>query len=78
MQIVAINKKYQARVTRAVNWLIKHNSANDMRDIADNNDDVKMHNKYDRLCQKTWDKYEDNTSELPKRDVAQIENSVLY
>jgi hypothetical protein len=30
------------------------------------------------MCQTTWDKYEDNTSELPKREVAQIENSVLY
>jgi hypothetical protein len=78
MQIVALNKKHQVRVTRAVNWLIKHNSANLMRDIADNNDDEKMLKKYDRLCQTTWDKYEDNTSELPKREVAQIENSELY
>tara|TARA_R110000744_G_scaffold363929_1_gene472370 strand:+ start:45 stop:281 length:237 start_codon:yes stop_codon:yes gene_type:complete len=78
MKIVAVNKKHQAKVNRAIYWLIKHNEANDMRDIADNNDDEKMHEKYDRICQKTFDKYEAYTSELPIREVTQIENSILY
>jgi hypothetical protein len=65
-------------VNRAVYWLEKYNKANDQRDLADNNGDEKMYRKYDRLCEKAWEKYEDYTSELPSREVAQIEKSELY
>jgi len=74
----AINKKNQALVNRAVKWLEKHNEANDQRDIADGNGDDKAYRKYDKLCEKTWDKYEECISELPKREVNQIEKSELY
>ncbi len=74
----AINKRNQAMVNRAVKWLEKHNEANDQRDIADGNGDEKAYRKYDRLCEKTWDKYEECISELPKREVNQIEKSELY
>lgn len=76
--INAINKKHQTMVNRACQWLEKYNKANDQRDLADNNGDEKMYRKYDRLCEKAWDKYEDYTSELPSREVAQIEKSELY
>lgn len=76
--ITAITKKHQSMVNRACQWLIKYNEANDQRDLADNNGDEKMYRKYDRLCEKSWDKYEDYTSELPSREVAQIEKSELY
>lgn len=78
MKIVALNKRHQVTVNRATNWLVKHNVANDMRDLADNNDDEKMYNKYNRICENTFAKYEEYTSELPKREVEQIEKSVLY
>jgi hypothetical protein len=65
-------------VNRAVYWLEKYNFANDRRNDADNNGDEKMYRKYDRLCEKAWEKYEDYTSELPSREVAQIEKSELY
>lgn len=74
----AINKKHQAIVNRAVKWLEKYNEANNQRDIADGNGDEKLYRKYDRMCEKTWDKYEECTSELPKREVEQIEKSELY
>ena len=74
----AINKRNQALVNRAVKWLEKHNEANDQRDIADGNGDDKAYRKYDKLCEKTWDKYEECISELPKREVNQIEKSELY
>ena len=74
----AINKKHQAMVNRAVKWLEKYNEANDQRNLADSNGDDKMYRKYDRLCEKTFDKYEDCTSELPSREVNQIEKSELW
>lgn len=74
----AINKKHQAMVNRAVKWLEKYNEANKQRDIADGNGDEKLYRKYDRMCEKTWEKYQECTSELPKREVEQIEKSELY
>lgn len=74
----AINKRNQALVNRAVKWLEKYNEANDQRDIADGNGDDKAYRKYDKLCEKTWDKYEECISELPNREVNQIEKSELY
>lgn len=74
----AINKRNQALVNRAVKWLEKYNEANDQRDIADGLGDEKLYRKYDRVCERTWDKYEECISELPKREVNQIEKSELY
>jgi lysophospholipase L1-like esterase len=77
-QMIALNKKHQARVNKAVYWLTKYNTANDMRNDADGDGNEKMYKKYDNLCQKTFDKYEEYTSELPAREVKQIEKSELY
>tara|TARA_R110000751_G_scaffold35455_7_gene87169 strand:+ start:1112 stop:1360 length:249 start_codon:yes stop_codon:yes gene_type:complete len=80
----AINIKNQAMVTKAVNWLVKHNEANRQRDLAsdnnerDNDDECATWRKFNRLCEKTFDKYEECTSELPYREVKQIETSELY
>jgi hypothetical protein len=76
--MIALNKKHQARVNKAVYWLTKYNTANDMRNEADGDGNEKMYTKYDNLCQKTFDKYEEYTSELPVREVKQIEKSELY
>ena len=77
-KIIALNKKHQAKVNKAVYWLIKYNTANDMRNDADGDGNEKMYTKYDNMCQKTFDKYEEYTSELPAREVKQIEKSQLY
>jgi len=74
----AINKKHQAMVNRAVKWLDKYNEANNQRDVADGNGDEKLYRRYDRMCEKYFDKYEECTSELPKREVEQIEKSEIY
>jgi len=80
----AINKKNQAMVTKASNWLIKYYDANDKRDIAsdnnekDNDEDCKIWRGFNRLCEKTFDKYEDCIAYLPKREIKNIENSDLY
>ena len=61
-KIIALNKKHQAKVNKAVYWLIKYNTANDMRNDADGDCNEKMYTKYDNMCQKTFDKYEEYTS----------------
>lgn len=76
--MIAINKKHQAKVNKAVYWLKKYNECNYKRDLADNNGDEKNYKKWDRQCEKTFDKYEDYISELPSREVKNIEKSDLY
>ena len=78
MKIQAINKKHQTATNRAVKSLIKYNDLNDQRDLADNNDDVKLYEKLNRQCEKVFDRYEEIISELPQREVANIENSNFY
>jgi len=65
-------------VNRAIYWLEKYNFANDRRNCADSDGDEKMYRKYDRECETTFAKYEDYASELPKREVNNIEKSELY
>lgn len=76
--LTAINKKHQAKVNRAINWLIKYSEANDLRNIADGEGDEKLYNKYDRICINAFDKYLEIISELPSREVAKIEKSKYY
>jgi hypothetical protein len=75
--ITAINKKHQALVTRASKWLAKYNEANDLRNNADDNGDDFAYVKADKLCEKTYNNYLEIASELPKREVANIEK-ILY
>ena len=78
MIIKAITKKNQVTVNRAINWLIKYNTSNDLRDLAYNEYDTKAYRKYDRVCEKAFDKYLEYMEELPKREQKQIEKSELY
>ena len=76
----AINSKHQVTVNRAIQWLVKHNEANDNRDLESdtNGEDTKEFKKIDRLCEKTFDKFLDYMSELPKREQQAIYKSDLY
>jgi hypothetical protein len=76
--MIALNKKHQAIVNKAVYWLIQHNEADRQRNIADSAGNEKNYNAWDKKCQKTFDRYEEYTSELPAREVKQIEKSELY
>lgn len=78
MKIVAINKLHQSKVNRAVNVLIKYNEANDLRNLSHDSDDEKLYNKYNRLCEKYFDRYLDLVTEMPKRERQNIEKSELY
>ena len=78
MKIVAINKIHQSKVNRAVNVLIKYNEANDLRNSSYDLEDEKLYNKYNRLCEKYFDRYLDLVTEMPKRERENIEKSELY
>lgn len=79
IKVKAINKIHQAKVNKAVYWLSKYEDANTQRDFAsDNNekdfdDECVIWRKYDRICEKSFDRYLDYMSELPKREQNQIE-----
>jgi len=72
------NKANLKQVKSAVNWLIKHNEADRLRNIADGDGDDKAYNKHDRQCEKTFDKYLEYCEELPKYQIKLIEKSILY
>lgn len=75
MKIIAKAKKNQKLVNQAVKALISYNENNDLRDKADNLGDERAYNKYDRLCEKYFNKYLEVISELPKTEVKQIEST---
>lgn len=76
--MTAVNSKYQSTVNKAVAWLEKYNTNNDLREHADNIGDERMYKKYDRLCEKQFDKFLEYMDELPKREQKQIYKSELY
>ena len=72
------NRANLKHVKSAVNWLVKHNEADRLRDIADGEGNDKAYNKHNRQCEKTFDKYLEYCEELPKYQVKLIEQSILY
>ena len=78
MILQAIKSKNQGKVNRAVNWSIKYNTANDMRNEADGDGNEKMYNKYNTICEKAYDKYLDAMWHLPKYEQKHIEKSKFY
>jgi hypothetical protein len=76
--MIATNPKNQGKLNKAIDWLKKYNSFNELRDIADGNGDEKEWNKYQRFCERSFDKYLEYCAELPKGQVTLIEKSELY
>jgi len=76
--MIAINKKNQSRVNKAIKSLTLHNKYNDLRDQADADDNMKDHKKYDRLCEKTYNDFLDHMWWLPKNQQQAIYKSELY
>ena len=71
--LTAINPKNQSKVNRAISWAQKYDVANDQRTIAEDNDDDKAFNKFDRQCDKAVDRFYDLMDELPKGQCKAIE-----
>ena len=75
MILKAINPKNQSLVNKAINWLVKHNSFNDLRDIADGEGDDKAYSKWDKKCVHSFDMYLEYLYDLPKGQQKAIETS---
>jgi len=78
IKIKAISKLHQSKVNKAVEWIIKYNALNDLRNLAYDMDDEKLVRQYDRKCENAFDKYLTIVMELPKRERKQIEKSIYY
>lgn len=76
--ITAVNKKHQKQVNKAVKALINYNNLNDLRNLAYDECDDKLTERFDRKCELAWDKYYDAIYDLPKRELDKIEKSILY
>ena len=74
----AINPKNQTTVNKAIQWLEKYNRADILRNVADGEGNEKAFNKHDMECEKSFNKYLEYISELPKNQVKAIEKSELY
>lgn len=74
----AINSKNQSIVNKAMTWLEKYNKADDLRNIADGDGDGKAFRKHDRECEKTFDKFLEYMSVLPKNQQSAIYKSEKY
>jgi hypothetical protein len=82
--VQSINPKYQSLVNKAVAWDIKYEFANEQRDIAYDNteydyaEDDKVWRKWNKQCEKAYDKYLDLLDELPKRERTNVEKQLQY
>ena len=78
-QGISIKNKANYRQTKkAIDWLIKHNEADRLRNIADGEGDMRAFDKHDRQAEKTYDKYLEAIDYLPSYQVKLIEKSNLY
>ena len=74
----AINPKNQKQLDKALKYLKAHNAYDLQRNAAEDNEDFKSFQKFDRLCASTFDKYLGAIEDLPKNQIAAIEKSDLY
>ena len=78
--LVAINRKNQSLVNKAVQCMLKYNEYNDMRDVvADTSElaeDDKLYKYYNRQCIKFYDSYLERMYELPKGQRLAIEKFI--
>ena len=76
MMIQSINPQHQSMVNKATAWMAKYDLNNDLRDKAEGFDDERLVAKYDKLCERAYNKYLEYCEELPKREVVNIEKQM--
>ncbi len=74
----AIHPRHKAAVKKALFHLVKYNKANELRDKYDDEGDLKNMRDQESICEKAFNRYLEITSELPKREVNNIESSKFY
>jgi len=72
-KIQAINPKNQVIVNRCVKALLRYEMLNDLRNLAEDSENISDYKKYDRLCEQVWDRYLDYLYSLPKNQQRAIE-----
>ena len=82
--VTAKNPKHQSLVNRAVQWDTKYELANTERELASNNtecdyeEEDKLWRKWDKQCEKAYDKFLEYMEELPKGEQKNIENNLKH
>jgi hypothetical protein len=71
--IQAINPKNQVIVNRCVKALARYELLNDLRNAAEDSENERDYRKYNRLCEKVWDRYLNYLYSLPKNQQKAIE-----
>jgi len=76
----AINPKHQSTVNKAISWLVKYNTYNNLRDDIENADEELSASwrVADRNCGRSFDMFLTYCDELPKAEVSAIKKSDLY
>ena len=80
MELKCINTKHQVTFKRAINWLIKWNNFNNLRDKIEGEygEDCKEWRAINRKCEHSYDKFLTYLEEMPKREQKVILKSHLY
>ena len=82
--VIAKNPKHQKLVDRVVQWDIKYELADDQCNLASDNtecdyyEDDKLWQKWNRVCESTYDKYLTYLEELPLSEVKNVEKELSY
>ena len=76
-KLTAASKRNQTNLNKAIYWGMKYNQVNDLRDVADNNGDMKAYRKYDRMAENAFDKYLEYLDSLPKTERNRVERLVF-
>lgn len=76
MILKSINPKNQKLVDKAIKLHKQYDDFSSLRDVAEDNDDIKSFKKYDKLCDKYFNGYLDIVYELPKGQRIAIEKFI--
>lgn len=82
--VIAKNPKHQKLVNRVVQWDVKHELANDERNLVYDTteceyvEDDKLWKKWNRVCESTFDKYLTYLEQLPKGEQKNVEKELSY
>jgi len=81
--MIAINKKHQSNVNKALSWINKYDDYNDQRDEIENAQENSWSyttewNRINKKCETAYDKYLDYCSLLPKQEIKGVDKASRY
>ena len=75
--IKAINPKNQSLVNKCIKAMMRYDELNDLRCIADDNDDMKACKKLNKQCLNAMDKYLEYYDMLPKNQKKVLDKELM-